>query len=172
MHSGEKTPTGKNPKGAVTAESFRGRLRLRFRFNGKRYSMSLGIPDTQINQRVAEARARQIEDDMRLQLAHGGNYFDPTLAKYKPESVLSVSDPDIEPKAVISLPELWQRYSEIRQSGKSPATVRMYGWVSNHLERCPYKLPTEAQAIFDWLNSNVPADSAKRVLMHLSACCK
>jgi integrase len=134
--------------------------------------MALGIPDTQTNWRVAEARARRIEDDIRLQLAHGGNYFDPTLEKYKPESVLSVTEPDIQPQAMPILPELWQCYTEARQSGKSPATIRMYGWVANHLERCPHKLPTEAQAIFDWLNSNVPANSAKRVLMHLSACCK
>ena len=44
--------------------------------------------------------------------------------------------------------------------------------MTNHLNRCPYKLPTESQAIFDWLNSHVPAGSAKRVLMQLSACCK
>lgn len=172
MHTGNTTPTGKRSKGTVAIEVFRGRLRLRFRFNGQRYSMALGIPDTQTNWRVAEARARQIEDDMRLQLAHGGNYFDPTLEKYKPESVLSVTEPDIQPEAMLSLSELWQRYSKARQSGKSPATIRMYGWVANHLERCPYKLPTEAQSIFDWLNANVPANSTKRVLMHLSACCK
>lgn len=172
MHTGDKTPSGKQPKGTVTVEAFRGRLRLRFRFNGQRYSMALGIPDTQTNRRVAEARARQIEDDMRLQLAHGGNYFDPTLEKYKPESVLSVAEPDIQPKTMLSLPELWQNYTNARQSGKSPATIRMYGWVTNHLERCPYKLPTEAQSIFDWLNANVPANSTKRILMHLSACCK
>ena len=172
MHTDGKILVGKRSKGTVAVESFRGRLRLRFRFNGQRYSMALGIPDTQINRRVAEARARQIKDDMRLQLAHGGNYFDPTLEKYKPESVLSVTEPDIQPETMPSLPELWQRYIEARQSGKSPATIRMYGWVANHLERCPHKLPTEAQSIFDWLNANVSANSTKRVLMHLSACCK
>ena len=91
-----KTLAGKNPKGTVTIEAFRGRLRLRFRFNGTRYSLGLGIPDTRPNRRVAEQRARRIEDDMRLQLAHGGNYFDPTLATYEPETALSVADPDIE----------------------------------------------------------------------------
>ncbi|MGP1372522.1 MAG: Arm DNA-binding domain-containing protein [Almyronema sp.] len=117
MYSDDKTPSGKNPKGSVSIEVFRGRLRLRFRFNGQRYSMALGIPDTQTNRRVAEARARQIEDDMRLQLAHGGNYFDSSLEKYKPESVLSVSEPDIQPKTVPSLPELWQQYVDVRTPG-------------------------------------------------------
>ncbi|MGB7413702.1 MAG: site-specific integrase, partial [Thermosynechococcaceae cyanobacterium] len=60
----------------------------------------------------------------------------------------------------------------VRTAGKSPATIRMYGWVANHLNRCPHKFPNESQAVFDWLNGNVPANSTKRVLMHLSACCK
>ena len=54
MFSDNQAPSGKSPKGTVSIESFRGRLRLRFRFNGERYSMSLGIPDTQSNRRVAE----------------------------------------------------------------------------------------------------------------------
>jgi hypothetical protein len=61
------------------------------------------LPDDLANWRVAEIRARQIEDDMRLQLAHGGNYFDPTLDKYKPESSLSLAEPDISPKSVPKL---------------------------------------------------------------------
>ena len=48
----------------------------------------------------------------------------------------------------------------------------MYGWVTNHLNRCPYDTTTDSQALFDWLTMNVPADSAKRVLTQLSACCK
>ncbi|MBE9136193.1 site-specific integrase [Nodosilinea sp. LEGE 07088] len=172
MLSSDKTPSGKNPKGNVSIESFRGRLRLRFRFNGQRYSMSLGIPDTQVNWRVAERRARQIEDDMRLQLAHGGNYFDPSLDKYKPESVLSVSEPDIQPEMQPKLAELWQQYVEARKTGKSPSTIRMYGWVANHLDRCPHKYLGDHQAVFDWVTTHVPADSAKRVMMHLGSCCR
>ena len=172
MFSDNQAPSGKNPKGTVSIESFRGRLRLRFRFNGERYSMSLGIPDTQSNRRVAEARARQIEDDMRLQLVHGGSYFDPTLAKYKPEAFLSVADPDIEPEDQPHLSDLWQQYVDARKTGKSPATIRMYGWVANHLERCPHKHLADSQAVFDWFTTHVPADSAKRVLMHLGACCR
>jgi integrase len=161
-----KTPTGKASKGSVQVITSHDRLQLRFRFAGKRHYISLGFPDTQANRKLAEMKAREIELDILA------GHFDQTLAKYKPQSSLSVSSPDIKPKVTPSLPELWKRYSETKQSGKSPATVRMYGWVANHLERCPYKLPSETQAIFDWLNANVPANSTKRVLMHLSACCK
>ena len=48
----------------------------------------------------------------------------------------------------------------------------MYGWVANHLDRCPHKNLSECQAIFDWCTANVPANSTKRLLMHMSACCK
>ena len=48
----------------------------------------------------------------------------------------------------------------------------MYGWVSKHLDHCPHKNLADSQAVFDWFTSNVPADSAKRLMMHLSACCK
>jgi integrase len=100
--------------------------------------------------------------------------FDPdNLSKYKVGTALTTADSGkAVPAASNSLPELWKRYSKVKSSGKSPATIRMYGWVVNHLERCPHKSPAEAQAIFDWLNANVPANSTKRVLMHLSACCK
>ncbi|MBW4520680.1 MAG: site-specific integrase [Scytolyngbya sp. HA4215-MV1] len=161
-----KTLTGKASKGSVQVITSHGRLQLRFRFAGKRHYVSLGFPDTSENRKLAEMKAREIELDILA------GHFDQTLSKYKPQSSLSVSAPDITPKVTPSLPEIWKRYSETKQSGKSPATIRMYGWVANHLERCPYKLPTEAQAIFDWLNANVPADSTKRVLMHLAACCK
>lgn len=171
MLSNDRTSTGKSPKGTVSVESFRGRLRLRFRFNGQRYAMTLGIPDTQAYRRIAEARARQIEDDMALQLAHGGSYFDPSLEKYKPESFLSVSEPDIQPEASMSLSEIWQCYVEARKAGKSPSTLRMYGWVAKHLENCPHKYLSDAQAVFDWLTANVPAGTARRLMMHLAACC-
>lgn len=168
-----KTPAGKNPKGTVTIEAFRGRLRLRFRFNGTRYSLGLGIPDTRPNRRVAEQRARRIEDDMRLQLAHGGNYFDPTLAKYKPETTLSVADPDMRPKPSLKLKELWERYVEYKSSNASPKTINgTYQPVTSYLEKCssdgledPLKFRMELLQV-------TTQSQARRALMQLSACCK
>ncbi len=53
-------------------------LRLRWRHEGKRYCLALGIPDNKLNRAAAQTKARQIEGDMVT-----GN-FDPTLTKYKP----------------------------------------------------------------------------------------
>lgn len=171
---GGKTPAGKNPKGNVTIESFRGRLRLRFRFNGTRYSLGLGLPDTQTNRRVAEARARRIEDDMRLQLAHGGNYFDPSLAKYKPAMVLSVADPDIKPTSTPTpkLKELWERYVDYKSPNASPKTINgTYQPVTSYLEKCPTNGLEDTLKFRMELLQVTTQSQVRRALMQLSACC-
>ena len=158
----------KSKNGRVQIRNSNNRLQLVFTFEGKRHFISTGLGDTPYNRKQAQDKALEIERD----IAYG--QFNPhDLHKYKVNDVLAI-DATVEPDSVSipDLPELWKRYIEARSSGKSPATVRMYGWVTNHLERCPHKLLHQAQAIFDWLNSNVPANSTKRILMHLSACCK
>ncbi len=66
----------KAKRGTVTVEGFRGMLRLRWSFKGKRHGFSLGVPDTVVNRIVAEGKARVIEGDMVT-----GN-FDESLVKY------------------------------------------------------------------------------------------
>ncbi|MBA2748053.1 MAG: hypothetical protein H0U45_04765 [Tatlockia sp.] len=44
-----KTATGKNGKGAPSVESFRGRLRIRFRANSQQKAFALGLADTSEN---------------------------------------------------------------------------------------------------------------------------
>ena len=161
-----KTPTGKASKGSVAVIASNGRLQLRFRYGGKRHYLSVGLPDSPEGRKAAEMKAREIELDIL-----SGN-FDVTLAKYKPQSSMSVASLDITPKVTPKLATLWQQYVDARKAGKSPATLKMYGWVANHLDRCPHKTLNEAQAVFDWFTSNVPVDSAKRLMMHLGACCK
>ncbi|MEG3437844.1 DUF3596 domain-containing protein [Pannus brasiliensis CCIBt3594] len=153
--------------GSVQIRSSNDRLQLVFSFEGRRYFVSTGLGDNPYNRKRAQDKALEIERD----IAYGE--FDPAnLDKYKQITLPTAIEPAVPAVSLPTLPELWQRYSNARSAGKSPATLRMYGWVANHLDRCPYRSPTEAQAIFDWLNANVPADSTKRVLMHLSACCK
>lgn len=153
--------------GSVKVKDSNNRLQLVFTHGGKRHYVSLGITNTPINRKLAQEQAFQIQRDIEY------GEFDPTYERYRVQSALTtVSPPSTISVSVPKLPELWARYVEAKRSGKSPATIRMYGWVTNHLDRCPHKLPNEPQAVFDWLVSNIPADSAKRVMMHLSACCK
>jgi hypothetical protein len=69
MQSGS---TGKyNSKGSVSVDSFQGRLRLRLprqAFGGKRKYLTLGLDDTPGNRQIAEAKAKEIEADIRLEI--------------------------------------------------------------------------------------------------------
>jgi integrase len=65
----------KNPKGKVSVENYKGRLRLRWRYQSKRYSLNLTYY-SQTNLLLAQKTALQIEHDM---LTDG---FDMALLKY------------------------------------------------------------------------------------------
>jgi integrase len=167
MYSKPSRNRKKSKAGTVQIKVARNSLQLVFSYGGQRHYVSPGLLDSPLNRKLAQEKAFQIQRDIEY------GEFDPTYQKYKVQSALTtVEDVTTLPLNVPSLPELWQRYRDAREPGKSPATVRMYGWVANHLDRCPHKLPTEAQAVFDWITANVPADSAKRVMMHLSSCCR
>jgi integrase len=73
----------KAPKGTVSVQNFRGRLRLCLCFQGQRYYLYTGLLESKVNRLVAESKARIIQADIAT-----GN-FDRTLAKYKPEKELT-----------------------------------------------------------------------------------
>jgi hypothetical protein len=102
-------PARKASKGSVQIKESNGRLQLVFSFGGKRHYLSTGFSDTHANRKLAEMKARQIELDIL-----SGN-FDPTLDKYKPQSVLSTITP-VTPIAKVKpeLDELWEKYIEFK----------------------------------------------------------
>jgi hypothetical protein len=54
----------------VGLEAFQGRLRLRLPrqlFGGKQKYLTLGLPDTDVNRNMAEAKAMLIESDIALE---------------------------------------------------------------------------------------------------------
>ncbi len=73
----------KSPKGTVTVQTFKGRLRLCWSYQSKRYFLYLELPEGKTNRTVAEGKAKQIEGDIAT-----GN-FDRTLVKYKAERPIS-----------------------------------------------------------------------------------
>ncbi len=157
----------RSKRGSVQVKNSRNWLQLVFTHGGRRHYVSLGIRSNPLNRKLAQDKAFEIERDIEY------GEFDPTYQKYQVGTALTTVDPIGElPTSQTSLLELWRQYVDARKTGKSPATIRMYGWVANHLERCPHKSPDNHQAIFDWLTANVPANSTRRLLMHLSACCK
>lgn len=87
----------KSSKGSVQVKNSNGRIQLVFSYAGKRHYLSLGLPENKETLKAAEARAKLIEFD----IIYG--HFDETLAKYKPQSVLSTITPVFTPIAELSL---------------------------------------------------------------------
>ena len=77
MYSKQKSRK-KAAKGSVKIKVSNGWLQLVFSYGGKRHCLSLGFRDTEVNRKVAEAKAKLIEVDILFER------FDLTLAKYKP----------------------------------------------------------------------------------------
>ncbi|MBV8885959.1 MAG: tyrosine-type recombinase/integrase [Chroococcidiopsidaceae cyanobacterium CP_BM_RX_35] len=160
-----KTPTGKNTWGVAALESFRKRLRIRFRVNNQQKSFTLGIADTSENRVKGESIVRQMHLDML-----SGN-FDSTLVKYKPVSHLTVVEA-IKPKTGLDLAQLWDKYTEFRAKQVSETTLKLnYARVSSHIQKLPTKSLADAVLIRDSLLEKNSAYTAKRILTQINACC-
>ena len=89
----------KNQKGTVSVENFKNRIRLRWRYQGKRYSLSLG-PYDKVNLKATKKVVLQIELDM----ANG--QFDDSLIKYGVKVVKTVEEPK-KPQTIVACFEKW-----------------------------------------------------------------
>lgn len=167
----------KASKGSVVVESFKDRLRLRWRVAGKRYCLSLGLPDTQESRMLAQLKARQIELD-----AISGN-FDTTLTKYKPQSLTEKPVNDAQP---LTCAELFQQFMEYKAQSLHPRSLDRYKTTLKYLHQFYYrehevrKLLAEQHAIaiaeshakqFNaWLKSKNAERARKERLILLNAC--
>jgi integrase len=91
----------KNQKGKVSVENFKNRIRLRWRYLGKRYSLSLG-PYDKVNLKAANKVVLQIELDMV------SDQFDDTLVNYGGKSPKPIVEPT-KPKSTVEYFERWVR---------------------------------------------------------------
>jgi integrase len=104
----------KSPKGEVSIENNEGRIRLRWRYNGKRYPLSLPYAYTPENLHLASI----IVAEIKLDIMKG--CFDTSLEKYKPEgSIKPVNKlpieeplPVIEDTKPIYLHELTDKFND------------------------------------------------------------
>ncbi len=109
------SPHKKATKGTVVVESFKGRLRLRFRVAGERYCLAIGLPDLPKNREIAEEKANLIALDIKT------GRFDPSLVKYhRPRAAKTGKN---EPMLDI----LWDKYTEFRSKQiETPGTLKRY----------------------------------------------
>jgi integrase len=66
--------------GCVTVQVIKARLRLVWSWQGRRFFLYIGLPETKPNRKAANIKAQTIELDIT-----SGN-FDQSLAKYKPQA--------------------------------------------------------------------------------------
>ncbi|GBE90849.1 Arm DNA-binding domain-containing protein [Nostoc cycadae] len=151
----------------IGLENKQGKLRLRLPrviADGSLRYIYTGLPDTPENRKKAQVIAWQIEEDIRT------GQLDPTLESYKqefkPKTTVNKREPD--------LLELWVRFAEYKRPQLAVTTYEKdyIRKIPNHIKQLPAKKLTDAIAIRDYLLVNHSANTAKRVLIHLSACCK
>ncbi|MDX1977188.1 MAG: tyrosine-type recombinase/integrase [Pseudanabaenaceae cyanobacterium bins.68] len=113
----------------VYIENHGGRLRLRWQYQGKRYGLSIGARDNASGWTNANLKKALIEKDLQ------NENFDPTLVKYKPQTIG-------KNRTEISIPELFERFTEQyfkdRRLSKQPlsqSSLERYQLLGKHLER-------------------------------------
>ncbi|MEG4166504.1 MULTISPECIES: tyrosine-type recombinase/integrase [unclassified Microcoleus] len=147
------------PKGSVNIEVFKDRLRLAWSWQGKRFWLYLGLPDSIVNRKAASIKARTIELDMT-----SGN-FDPSLAKYKPQKQES-----------ISVSDLFHQFIEYKRRKVEPSTFAKYLGLEKHVSAF-FKnkstisvSETVAEKFRDWLAQKLEPGTVRERIIMLNAC--
>jgi integrase len=155
-------------KGTVSVEVFQGRLRLRLPrqlFEGKQKYLTLGLSDTKINLKIAEAKAQEIQTDIVLER------FDYTLDKYRPTHLKPVTMNHSQ--QALNLGALWDKYMEFKKPIASPSTIgNQYAGFTRAIALLPSQNLKDSVMIRDWIVANKPPNAAKRLIVQLNACCK
>lgn len=153
----------KRHKGTVIVSIDRGMLRLRLPrhlYGGKQKSLYLGLPDTPVNRQAAQFKADAIAADIAF------DRFDPTLEKYKPQSFA-------KPEESMKLIDLWCKYTIFKERSLSFTTIQKdFTRIRNHIAKLPSQELEDARKIRKHLIDSFAIKTAKRVLMHINACCE
>lgn len=161
---------GKSPKGSVSVESFQGRLRLRLPrqlFGGKQKYLSLGLPDTDVNRRAAEAKAKLIESDIALER------FDYTLEKYgRPQPPQLTVVENLKKPQSLTVMALWERFAADKQSSLKPKTCEKYDNLTRLFAKVGDLTIDESLIVKQALEQVTTSSRTKDALMYLSAACK
>ena len=148
----------KVPKGSVSIEDFQGRLRLRWRYQGKRYALSIGLPDSKINRQVAQQQATVIELDI------ASANFDSTLKKYKPHTQNGQG---------LSVVSLFERFMKYKAKRVLPRSLEKYyatlGYLKRNFENRTASAIDEkaAEQFMDWLMRQKLSPSVRRERLRL-----
>jgi integrase len=148
----------RTPKGEVSIEDINGWIRLRWRYQGHRKTLSMGLRYDPVGLAVAQQRANQIKLDIL-----SGNY-DPTLAKYK-------SDLSQQGREMGAVP-LFERFISWKAKRVQPRTLEKYHGLVNWLKEYfgdAAANEDSAEQFIEWLSQNLEPITARERLVLLRA---
>jgi integrase len=99
----------RTPKGEISITNFEGRIRLRWRLNGKRYSLNLPYSYSSENMHYATVKVAEIKLDIIR------DKFDESLETYKPDIIRPSIQPakkNVESKQIWYLNDLIEKFNE------------------------------------------------------------
>jgi integrase len=149
--------------GKVAIEGHRGNIRLRWRVDGERYCLSLGLSDTPTNRAIARLNADTIERDIEYQM------FDATLSKYRG---------DLIAQGGAKVWELFEKFIEYKQGKVYKQTLsKYYGLLTSLKEYFPEKranalTPVDCDKFKDFLADRLAPVTLKEQLGLLTAAWK
>jgi integrase len=135
-------------------------IRLRFTHEGQRFSFSTGgTYGNPVDMGKAQLLAQRIALDIAAET------FDHSLEAY------GITKRAKKEQAQ-NLLSLWQRFLEYKAPQCSPSTMRnQYRALTNYVKRLPTYDLARPNEIREWVLKNIPIESAKRLIVRLSACC-
>jgi integrase len=146
----------------VTIENFREKLRVRWRYQGKSYCLSLGIEATPANKGYAKQIAQKVQGDILL------GQFDETLVRYRPWKI--GNDP-----AGLSCPKLFKFYSDAMKVDKGlvAGSLAKYQGCLSHIKTALNKpacdvTQRDAECFRAVLTERLSSSTVKAYLCHAS----
>jgi integrase len=143
----------------VTVEDHKGWLRLRWSYQGKRPTLSLGWKDSPAARVMAQKKANDIEEDIVLER------YDPTLKKYKTAKVA---------KSSLTVVELIQRFStsKTQLAVTTRSTYKaLRGKVQKFFKGQGVTIDAEkAQAFREWLEESLSPSTQEKHIGLMKAC--
>lgn len=153
----------KAKSGTVVLQSFQGRLRLVWSYQGNRYFLTLGLPDTTVNKLLAQQTASTIELDMVL------GKFDESLDKYRNTSIKVVID-------TLTITQLFERFWKVKQKSVSARTFDGYKSTVKYLALFFKDAPVstinvgKAESFLDWFTKQcLSSATVKSYLIRIRA---
>lgn len=143
------------PEIKVKIKASNKRLQLVYTYQGRREYISLGLSATAVNQRLAELKAAEIEQDFLYDRFKGKAHYAPGLQIIEPVN-----------QGTITLVDLWTQYLTHKAKFVKPSTICGHTGTGNLVKRCPFDV-NQGSKIHTWLLSVTTPYMTKQTIANL-----